>query len=322
MNILRKSNSFDLLALALSEQDERKRYSLLNTVAEAYAQGETDIERNFAAVCYELNGEPHAADNYVTGYAVEEDNSAMYFARACIMLWRALYYVVESRDDSLDMAKKVLEKTISTLREEKNYKEMGMLLKIQKMLLEKAAKSPKNFYQFINLPFIVVLKIFTPSIPHSYSEEALKCCMDMSEKLKKDVAVVITSCTNILEQKMLNTFLEHGLKPICAPLMPVQKLQDAYLNNKDGDQIVSTMRECELLEPITDYSPELKDVWPLVEEYGAKQLLGLGLLKNEENELPIRYVWADFSNSHIFKEIEDICLKKDIEVMRIGGQNA
>lgn len=316
MNILRKNNSFELLGLALAEQDARKRYGMLNAAAEAFSHGETDIERNFAAVCYELNGEPHAAFNCMTGYAVEEDTPETFFARSCLALWRCL-----KSKNSPEAAKEMLQKTVANLMREKNYRELGCLLKIQKMLFEKASIPPEDFFSVMELPSIVVLKIFTPAIPYDYSNESFGLCEQEAEKLKDKTAVVISSCTNILEQKMLEILIKHGTKAICAPLVPIRKLRDAY-RSQIGDSIATTMRSCELLEPVADYSPDEKDVWALVEAYGARHLLGLGMLYKEEMELPIRYVWADFTNTHATNELKTICEDNDIDAIRIGGQNA
>ena len=293
---------------------------MLNTAAEAFAHGETDVERCFSAICYELNGEPYAALNSMTDYTINEDNPEMYFAHACMALWRALY-ILKSKELLEEVKKVTVQKAIMVLREEKNYRELGNLLKIQKLLLKKSDLCSEDFFQDIDLPSIVILKIFTPNIPFVFSNDSIKISMENADKLKDKVAFVITSCTNVLEQKMLKTFIRHGIKPICVPLMPIQKLRNVYCS-QEGDEIIATMSECEVLEPIADYSPKEAEVWPLVENYGIRYLLGIGLLYKEEMELPVRYVWGDFTTSYPTKEIEVLCMNNGIDIVKIGGHNA
>ena len=72
---------------------------------------------------------------------------------------------------------------------------------------------------------------------------------------------------------------------------------------------------------VTEYiqsSSSGENVWNVTEEYSAKYLLGLAMLKREDTGLPISYIWSDFSNVFSSADIENICNQNEISTMKVG----
>lgn len=310
MHIMKNEHIKTMLKLALTEKDIERRYTLLNTIAETLKNSECFSERAFAAVCYELNGESYAASDLTKSLSPLIFEDEFLFANTCILL----------QHKKFEKAKETFLKAIAFFKRQGNYSDLGMLIKIQKLLLQRIDFLEKDYFKDIELPRIVVIKSFTSSLTEHFSEEQLELGKSAAIDLAGNVACVISCCTNIMEQQMLDVFISNGIKVSCVPSLPTAELFEKT-DEETRSKIEYIYSKSDIHPPITEYTQASisgENVWNVTEEYSAKYLLGLAMLKREDTGLPISYMWSDFSNVFSSADIENICNQNEISAMKVG----
>lgn len=310
MNIIKNEHIKSMLKLALTEKDIVARYILLNTIAETLKNSECFSERAFASVCYELNGEPYAASDLTQSLSPLIFEDEFLFANTCILL----------QHKKFEKAKETFLKAIAFFKRQGNYSDLGMLIKIQKLLLQRIDFPEKDYFKDIELPRIVVIKSFTSALTEYFSEEQLELGKRAAIDLVGNVACVISCCTNIMEQQMLDVFISNGIKVSCVPSLPTAELFEKT-DEETRSKIEYIYSKSDIHPPITEYTQASisgENVWNVTEEYSAKYLLGLAMLEREDTGLPISYMWSDFSNVFSSADIENICNQNEISVMKVG----
>lgn len=310
MNIIKNEHIKSMLKLALTEKDIVARYILLNTIAETLKNSECFSERAFASVCYELNGEPYAASDLTQSLSPLIFEDEFLFANTCILL----------QHKKFEKAKETFLKAIAFFKRQGNYSDLGMLIKIQKLLLQRIDFPEKDYFKNIELPRIVVIKSFTSALTEYFSEEQLELGKRAAIDLVGNVACVISCCTNIMEQQMLDVFISNGIKVSCVPSLPTAELFEKT-DEETRSKIEYIYSKSDIHPPITEYTQASisgENVWNVIEEYSAKYLLGLAMLEREDTGLPISYMWSDFSNVFSSADIENICNQNEISVMKVG----
>lgn len=310
MHIIKNEHIKTMLKLALTEKDIVARYTLLNTIAETLKNSECFSERTFASVCYELNGEPYAASNLTQSLSQLIFEDEFLFANTCILL----------QHKKFEKAKETFLKAIAFFKRQGNYSDLGMLIKIQKLLLQRIDFPEKDYFKDIELPEIVVIKSFTSALTEYFSEEQLELGKRAAIDLVGNVACVISCCTNIMEQQMLDVFISNGIKVSCVPSLPTAELFEKT-DEETRSKIEYIYSKSDIHPPITEYTQASisgENVWNVTEEYSAKYLLGLAMLKREDTGLPISYMWSDFSNVFSSADIENICNQNEISAMKVG----
>ena len=309
MHIIKNEHIKTMLKLALTEKDIERRYTLLNTIAETLKNSECFSERAFASVCYELNGEPYAASDLTQSLSPLIFEDEFLFANTCILL----------QHKKFEKAKETFLKAIAFFKRQGNYSDLGMLIKIQKLLLQRIDFPEKDYFKGIELPRIVVIKSFTSSLTEHFSEEQLELGKRAAIDLVGNVACVISCCTNIMEQQMLDVFISNGIKVSCVPSLPTAELFEKT-DKETKSKIEYIYSRSDIHPPITEYiqsSASGENVWSIIEEYSAKYLLGLAMLEREDTGLPISYIWSDFSNTLSSSDIENICEQNEILTMKV-----
>ena len=310
MRIIRNEQIKAMLQLALSEKDESSRYSYLNAIAETLKNSECIAERGFAAVCHELNNEVYAASTIRIPLSGLVFDDASLFANTCILL----------QNKNIEQAKECFQNAIAFFVKEGSYSELGMLIKIQKMLLKKLDIPQKDYFKGIDFPRITVIKSFTASLTETFTEDQLQLAEKIATEAVKNTVHVISCCTNMLEQKMLKVFLDHKIKVTCVPALPSTELFSIIGSDAAG-RISAIYQDSEVHQPITEYtqrSSSGENVWNIIEDYSAKYLLGSAMLEREETGLPISFIWSDFSNVFPIVDIEKICNQHEITTMKAG----
>lgn len=310
MNIIKNEHIKSMLKLALTEKDIVARYILLNTIAETLKNSECFSERAFASVCYELNGEPYAASDLTQSLSPLIFEDEFLFANTCILL----------QHKKFEKAKETFLKAIAFFKRQGNYSDLGMLMKIQKLLLQRIDFPEKDYFKDIELPRIVVIKSFTSALTEYFSEEQLELGKRAAIDLVGNVACVISCCTNIMEQQMLDVFISNGIKVSCVPSLPTAELFEKT-DEETRSKIEYIYSKSDIHPPITEYTQASisgENVWNVTEEYSAKYLLGLAMLEREDTGLPISYMWSDFSNVFSSADIENICNQNEISAMKVG----
>ena len=311
MHIIANEKTRAMLKLALAEKDENSRYTLLNAIAESLKTSECLSDRVFASVCYELNAEPYAAsvNNTLSLTSLTfEDN--FLFTNSCVLL----------QHKNIEKAKELFQKAITFFINQDDYSSLGMLIKIQKLLLQRIDFPEKDYFKDIELPQIVVIKSFTSALTEYFSEEQLELGKRAAIDLVGNVACVISCCTNIMEQQMLDVFISNGIKVSCVPSLPTAELFEKT-DEETRSKIEYIYSKSDIHPPITEYTQASisgENVWNVTEEYSAKYLLGLAMLKREDTGLPISYIWSDFSNVFSSADIENICNQNEISAMKVG----
>ena len=316
MNILRSYKNFDLLPIALAEQCRQKRYVLLNEVAEAFRMDGGNAARGFASVCYELNGEPHSAAACAVDLLEVSDAPEYSFLRACLAL--------RSRD--FDTSREALQQFIETSKQEKTWTELGVLLKTLNLQLEKMEVSPNDYFAGVLLPEIIVVKAFSDKIDCRFTEQQIEEGVKAAEPLRRNTALIISCCSNLWEQQLLETLGDNGKNKIsCQPQMPLSILLTRNDDAPSVEKIQKTLQESELRNPITDYDRNSipgEDLWNITEDYSSVHLLGLAVLHRKSTGFPIRYIWSDFFNAVNSESIHNICRRNGIKEQKIGGSHA
>jgi len=310
MHIIKNEHIKTMLKLALTEKDIERRYTLLNTIAETLKNSECFSERAFASVCYELNGEPYAASDLTQSLSPLIFEDEFLFANTCILL----------QHKKFEKAKETFLKAIAFFKRQGNYSDLGMLIKIQKLLLQRINFPEKDYFKDIELPRIVVIKSFTSALTEYFSEEQLELGKRAAIDLVGNVACVISCCTNIIEQQMLDVFISNGIKVSCVPSLPTAELFEKT-DEETRSKIEYIYSKSDIHPPITEYTQASisgENVWNVTEEYSAKYLLGLAMLEREDTGLPISYMWSDFSNVFSSADIENICNQNEISAMKVG----
>ena len=310
MHIIKNEHIKTILKLALTEKDIVARYILLNTIAETLKNSECFSERAFASVCYELNGEPYAASDLTQSLSPLIFEDEFLFANTCILL----------QHKKFEKAKETFLKAIAFFKRQGNYSDLGMLIKIQKLLLQRIDFPEKDYFKDIELPRIIVIKSFTPELTKHFPEEQLQLGRLAAVGIEENTAHVISCCTNTMEQQMLEIFLSKGIKVSCIPSLPPAELLKK-LDNETKNRIELIYNQANVHPPITEYiqsSASGENVWSIIEEYSAKYLLGLAMLEREDTGLPISYIWSDFSNTlSSSSDIENICEQNEILTMKV-----
>lgn len=311
MHIISDEKTKAMLKLALAEKDENSRYTLLNAIAESLKTSECLSDRVFASVCYELNAEPYAASvNNMLSYSSLTFEDNFLFTNSCVLL----------QHKNIEKAKELLQKAITFFISQEDYSSLGILIKIQKLLLQKIDFPEKDYFKDIELPRIVVIKNFTSELAEHFSEEQLELGKRAAIDLVGNVACVISCCTNIMEQQMLDIFISHGIKVSCVPSLPPAELFKK-IDQETKSRIESIYSRSDIHSPITEYiqsSASGENVWNIIEEYSVKYLLGLAMIEREDTGLPISYMWSDFSNVFSSADIENICNQNEISTMKVG----
>ena len=295
-----------MLYSALAEKNKNCRYTLLNSIAESLKNSESLTDRAFASVCYELNGESYAALRNTLSLSSKALENEAFFANTCIQLQR----------QNIESAKESFRKAVDHLHKAKNYSELGLLIKIQKSLLQKMHLPENSYFNDIELPHILVIKSFTPFLTESFSDVQLQTGQKKAADLAPQTAHVLSCGSNMQELQMLEFFIRNGIKTTCVPPCPALKLFSAA-GEEIGGKIAAVYQQSELLLPVTEYTPQT-DIWHMTENYSARYLLGLAILEREETELPIVYIWSDHSNNFFHDDIKKICENNAICNHKIG----
>lgn len=311
MNTLRDNSCFALLETALAEADSKKRFTLLNMAANAFAASSSDVQKSFAAVCYTINGEPVAGENIPGACGNIPETEENCFAASCIAMLKGNY----------PSAKMLLQKAADGLVAEKNFTELGILLKLHKHLAELKSAPIREYPDDITLPPIVVFKVYTPDIVCDLPTGLEEACIAWAEaENSAQPAAVVCSCSNIIECKMLEIFAAGGAKILHAPLAPAVKLAAAY-PPEISTVITAAAEKYSGLPAITDDLATAfpgENLWRLLSEYSAKSLLGIAALYAEDTQLPVKYIYAAAPGTAADDTSINLCKLNGFRVKEIG----